>query len=111
MVGTTGFEPATSSVSRKRSNQLSYAPAKQLELVYQDRGRGQRLTALLHCRSMLYHHSLNRNGSIPIGVVLFEPQHGVSAKLRRLEGLCGLFCAALLSCRLNLSCPMLRVRD
>jgi hypothetical protein len=27
MVGTTGFEPATSSVSRKRSNQLSYAPA------------------------------------------------------------------------------------
>ncbi len=26
MVGTTGFEPATSSVSRKRSNQLSYAP-------------------------------------------------------------------------------------
>ena len=27
LVGTTGFEPATSSVSRKRSNQLSYAPA------------------------------------------------------------------------------------
>jgi hypothetical protein len=26
LVGTTGFEPATSSVSRKRSNQLSYAP-------------------------------------------------------------------------------------
>ena len=36
MVGTTGFEPATSSVSRKRSNQLSYAPAKLLRLVYQD---------------------------------------------------------------------------
>ena len=32
MVGTTGFEPATSSVSRKRSNQLSYAPAWRLEL-------------------------------------------------------------------------------
>ena len=30
MVGTTGLEPATSSVSRKRSNQLSYAPAVQL---------------------------------------------------------------------------------
>jgi hypothetical protein len=29
MVGTTGLEPATSSVSRKRSNQLSYAPALQ----------------------------------------------------------------------------------
>ena len=28
MVGTTGLEPATSSVSRKRSNQLSYAPVK-----------------------------------------------------------------------------------
>jgi cardiolipin synthase (CMP-forming) len=40
MVGTTGFEPATSSVSRKRSNQLSYAPAKVQEVVYQDRGRG-----------------------------------------------------------------------
>ena len=29
MVGTTGLEPATSSVSRKRSNQLSYAPVGQ----------------------------------------------------------------------------------
>ena len=38
MVGTTGFEPATSSVSRKRSNQLSYAPANHFKLVYQDRG-------------------------------------------------------------------------
>jgi hypothetical protein len=28
LVGTTGFEPATSSVSRKRSNQLSYAPVR-----------------------------------------------------------------------------------
>ena len=37
MVGTTGFEPATSSVSRKRSNQLSYAPVKHLKPVYQDR--------------------------------------------------------------------------
>ena len=30
MVGTIGFEPTTSSVSRKRSNQLSYAPAAPL---------------------------------------------------------------------------------
>jgi hypothetical protein len=30
MVGTTGFEPATSSVSRKRSNQLSYAPIRDI---------------------------------------------------------------------------------
>jgi hypothetical protein len=35
MVGTTGFEPATSSVSRKRSNQLSYAPALRQQVVYQ----------------------------------------------------------------------------
>ena len=42
MVGTTGLEPATSSVSRKRSNQLSYAPAKQYQVVYQDRGGGER---------------------------------------------------------------------
>ena len=46
MVGTTGFEPATSSVSRKRSNQLSYAPEKQLQVVYQDRGREKRSAAL-----------------------------------------------------------------
>ena len=38
LVGTTGFEPATSSVSRKRSNQLSYAPVKQPKVVYQDQG-------------------------------------------------------------------------
>ena len=42
MVGTTGFEPATSSVSRKRSNQLSYAPVKLLKVVYQHRGDGER---------------------------------------------------------------------
>jgi hypothetical protein len=30
MVGTIGFEPTTSSVSRKRSNQLSYAPVQRL---------------------------------------------------------------------------------
>ena len=29
LVGTSGFEPPTSSMSRKRSNQLSYAPARQ----------------------------------------------------------------------------------
>ena len=42
MVGTTGFEPATSSVSRKRSNQLSYAPANLLKTVYQEPGRGEK---------------------------------------------------------------------
>ena len=36
MVGTTGFEPATSSVSRKRSNQLSYAPVLRQWIVYQE---------------------------------------------------------------------------
>src|ERR1039458_1788403 len=41
MVGTTGFEPATSFVSRKRSNQLSYAPAMQLQVVYQEPGGGK----------------------------------------------------------------------
>ena len=45
MVGTTGLEPATSSVSRKRSNQLSYAPAKQYLAVYQDRGGRERWKA------------------------------------------------------------------
>ena len=42
MVGTTGFEPATSSVSRKRSNQLSYAPAMRQNLVYQHQCGGKR---------------------------------------------------------------------
>ena len=42
MVGTTGFEPATSSVSRKRSNQLSYASILRQRIVYQERGGGDR---------------------------------------------------------------------
>ncbi len=37
MVGTIGFEPTTSSVSRKRSNQLSYAPSVRQNTVYQHR--------------------------------------------------------------------------
>jgi hypothetical protein len=41
MVGTTGFEPATSSVSRKRSNQLSYAPVMRQALVYQHQCSGK----------------------------------------------------------------------
>ena len=55
LVGTTGFEPATSSVSRKRSNQLSYAPVLRLPVVYQDREGGGRRAgggnpACLHAR-------------------------------------------------------------
>ena len=42
LVDTTGFEPATSSVSRKRSNQLSYAPAMRQRLVYQHQSGGKR---------------------------------------------------------------------
>src|SRR5271165_6392778 len=45
MVGTTGFEPATSSVSRKRSNQLSYAPMLRQHSVYQEREGGGRCEA------------------------------------------------------------------
>jgi hypothetical protein len=59
MVGTTGLEPATSSVSRKRSNQLSYAPAKQYLAVYQDRGGRERRVPL--AGGMLYHRSLTKN--------------------------------------------------
>ena len=54
MVGTTGLEPATSSVSRKRSNQLSYAPAVCRGSVYQDRGSQER-TQWPHAASLLYH--------------------------------------------------------
>ena len=54
MVGTTGFEPATSSVSRKRSNQLSYAPVDCHGLVYQH--RAARESACTHSlASVLYH--------------------------------------------------------
>jgi hypothetical protein len=52
MVGTTGFEPATSSVSRKRSNQLSYAPAKLLDLVYQHLGPGERRAVASRCNAV-----------------------------------------------------------
>ena len=38
MVGPGGLEPLTSSVSRKRSNQLSYGPTLHLETVYQSPG-------------------------------------------------------------------------
>ena len=48
MVGTTGFEPATSSVSRKRSNQLSYAPRLQQLIVYQEQGCGESRAKLTH---------------------------------------------------------------
>ena len=64
MVGTTGFEPATSSVSRKRSNQLSYAPAGQLWLFYQDRSGGKRL-GVVSWSPMLYHHSRMQKTAAP----------------------------------------------
>jgi hypothetical protein len=55
MVGTTGFEPATSSVSRKRSNQLSYAPAIRQRLVYQHQTVGQsRAVASTHRCCTIY---------------------------------------------------------
>ena len=37
MVGTIGFEPTTSSVSRKRSNQLSYEPTNGRKIQYSNR--------------------------------------------------------------------------
>ena len=52
MVGTTGFEPATSSVSRKRSNQLSYAPIVWQNLVYQHRCNSKRHS--LPARAVVY---------------------------------------------------------
>ena len=55
MVGTTGLEPATSSVSRKRSNQLSYAPVLQQNVVYQDRGEDERraVASLVPCATIV----------------------------------------------------------
>src|ERR1700722_8283963 len=55
MVGTTGFEPATSSVSRKRSNQLSYAPVKATRISLSGSGR-LRQTVVPGAEPMLYHH-------------------------------------------------------
>src|ERR1035437_4302061 len=66
MVGTTGFEPATSSVSRKRSNQLSYAPAKQYLIVYQDwggRNSGWAAARMGHAVPSLTNEELSSAGS------------------------------------------------
>jgi hypothetical protein len=46
MVGTTGLEPATSSVSRKRSNQLSYAPVHTMWAIKVGNGQNISLSAL-----------------------------------------------------------------
>jgi hypothetical protein len=60
MVGTTGFEPATSSVSRKRSNQLSYAPLRATRISLSGSGQ-RRKTMMSRPLAMLYHHSLMQN--------------------------------------------------
>jgi hypothetical protein len=79
MVGTTGLEPATSSVSRKRSNQLSYAPANQHEVVYQDRGDGERRRLPL-AGLMLYHRSrANELPSPAMRGAAFKWRHGLSS--------------------------------
>ncbi len=59
VVGLRELESLTSSVSRKRSNQLSYAPAKQYLGVYQDQGGRERWMPL--ATDMLYHRSLTKN--------------------------------------------------
>ena len=101
MVGTTGFEPATSSVSRKRSNQLSYAPVMQYSSLS---GSGLRrkewavasavacctivsteataipLAARLACYSAFGQRAECRRGN-----VLFEPSHDTNVSNPTIE--------------------------
>ncbi len=89
MVGTTGLEPATSSVSRKRSNQLSYAPVLQQLVVYQDRGCGERRGlcgalpfAVTSCCSRAYPASAARFFSLAGAAVPAVPGEGVGTRVQ-----------------------------
>ncbi len=80
MVGLFGFEPKTSSMSTKRSNQLSYNPMSDENIIHDGGEICKRFLQLLFLRRMIggETHYFNRKTRLMAGFVVglsgFEPE-------------------------------------